>query len=79
MIKRREPSFFSRDPRGEQCRLGIGDVVNGPDVCPRLTSFARASETSVECSVADSRLWGLVTECGAENPMSNPFVKPSTR
>ena len=72
-MRRRVPSFSSRDPGGEeQCRLGNGEVVYGPDVCFLLTSFISAVVTSVECSVADKRLRGRVAVCFAENPISKP-------
>ena len=32
IINLRDPSFFSLDPRGEQCKSGHGATLKGPDV-----------------------------------------------
>ena len=64
MMSQREPSFFSRDLRGEQCKLGMGGVENGPDVWPLSISFMMTWVTGKVCSVAERRLFGTVALCG---------------
>ena len=57
-MRRRVPSFFSRDPSGEQCRLGIGGDAKGPDICFLESSLLIAVVISVGKSVVERRLGG---------------------
>ena len=52
-------SFLGTAPKGEQCKVGNGEDVKGPDVCPRLSSFWIASSTAVGLLRADRRLRAL--------------------
>ena len=64
-MRRRVPSFFSLDPKGEQCKLGQGGWRKGPEVCLRLSSLFMASVTAPGYIVADKRFFGCEAECGA--------------
>ena len=64
IINRLVPSFFSRDPRGEQCRLRSGGSEYGPAVCFRESSLQMAAVTASEFSVAERRFLGNVVKWG---------------
>ena len=59
MINRREPSFFSREPSGEQCKFFHGGLLNGPEMCLRWSSLHSAEVTASWCSVAERRFLGV--------------------
>ena len=76
IISRRDPSFFSLDLSGEQCKFGHGGLMKGPEVCCHSNSLLAAELTASGCSVADRRLGGLVTMLDEEYPLEKPCVKP---